>query len=157
MSDNSRVVVFTLDQRRFGVPLHSVERIISVVEVTPLPQTPAVVLGIINFHGRIVPVYNLRALIGLPSRELQISDQFIIAQTPLQTVALLTDEVIGLEDAEAIAVAVPTPDFVDGITANHDKFVFICDLQRFLSGEEQATLNASIKAWDMQNGRKCAG
>lgn len=152
MNDDSRMVVFTLDQQRFSVPLNSVERIISVVEVTPIPQAPVIVLGIINFHGMIVPVYNLRTLLGLPAREVQISDQFIIAQTPDQMVALHVDEVIGVEEAETIAVAVPAPEFVGGIARNQGTLVFICDIQRFLSGEEQATLNASIKAWDTKNG-----
>lgn len=146
MNDDSRVVVFTLDQRRFGIPLNSVERIVRVVEVTPVPQAPAVIRGIINFQGLIVPVFDLRALLGLPAREIQLTDQMIIAQTPAQTVALLTDEVTGVEDAETAAASVPAPSFVEGVVTNHNTLTFICDLQRFLSGDEQAMLNAALKA-----------
>ncbi|MDQ2687275.1 MAG: chemotaxis protein CheW [Armatimonadota bacterium] len=152
MNDDSRTVVFTLDQKRFGIPLHVVERIVQVVEVTPVPQAPAVILGIINVQGLIVPVFDLRALLGLPAREIQITDQIVIARTPSQMVALLVDEVRGVEDAETTAASVPAPDFVAGVVTNHDALIFICDLQRFLSGDEQATLNAALTARGTDNG-----
>ena len=152
MNDDSRMVIFTLEQKRFGIPLHVVERIVQAVEVTPVPQAPAVILGIINVQGLIVPVFDLRALFGLPAREMQITDQIVIAQTPSQTVALLADEVQGVEDAETTAMSVPAPDLVAGVVTNHDALIFICDLQRFLSGDDQATLNAALAARGTDHG-----
>ena len=151
MPDVSRLVVFILDQRRYGVPLGNVERIVQVVEVVPVPQAPSVVLGVINVHGLIVPVFNLRERLGLPAHEMQISDQFIIARTQSRTVALLADEVTGVEDVELPAADVSAAGFVEGVVQNHDALVFICDIERFLSGEEQVMLNASLSAVRMSD------
>jgi len=41
----AQLVVFTLDDRRYGLPLSAVERAVRMVDVTPLPQAPQIVLG----------------------------------------------------------------------------------------------------------------
>lgn len=146
MNDVSRFVVFTLDQRRFGVPLESVERVVQVVEVTPVPQAPAAVLGVINFQGVIVPVFNVRERLGLPAREMQINDFFLIARTQARAVALLADEVTGVETAETAAAPVPPDGFVESMGQHDSALLFICDIERFLSTDEQMTLNSSVTA-----------
>jgi purine-binding chemotaxis protein CheW len=69
------LVVFTLDARRYAVPLSTVERIIRAVEITPLPQAPEIVLGVINVQGRIIPVVNTRKRFRLPECDIRLSDQ----------------------------------------------------------------------------------
>ncbi|MBN1829042.1 MAG: chemotaxis protein CheW [Deltaproteobacteria bacterium] len=49
-------VVFTLDGNRYALSLSSVQRIVRVVEITPLPAAPEIVIGIINVQGKIIPV-----------------------------------------------------------------------------------------------------
>jgi purine-binding chemotaxis protein CheW len=48
-----------------------VERIVRVVEVTPLPKAPEIVLGVVNVQGQIIPVINIRKRFstGLKSHE----------------------------------------------------------------------------------------
>jgi purine-binding chemotaxis protein CheW len=45
------LVVFTLDDQRYALDLDSVQRSIRVVAITPLPEAPAIVLGIIDLGG----------------------------------------------------------------------------------------------------------
>lgn len=148
MNEASRLVVFTLDERRFGLPLSIVERIVHVVEITPVPQAPPVVLGVINLQGQILPVFHLRERLGLPPREMQISDQLIIARSQIRTVALLADSVVGVEEAEATAAMAPSSGFVDGVVQSLKTLLLICDIERFLTGEEQETLDAALPTGD---------
>jgi len=55
-----RILVFILDEQRYGLDLDAVDRVVRAVAVTLLPDAPEVVLGIINVQGRIVPVINMR-------------------------------------------------------------------------------------------------
>ncbi len=59
-------IVFTLDEQRYALHLSAVERVICVVEITPLPKAPEIVLGIINVGGQIIPVIDMRKRFRLP-------------------------------------------------------------------------------------------
>jgi purine-binding chemotaxis protein CheW len=83
-------VVFTLDERRYALYLPAVERVVPAVEVTPLPNAPEVVLGVINVQGRIIPVINVRKRFGLRERDIEPNDRFILARTSRHVVALAT-------------------------------------------------------------------
>ena len=60
MSQLQQLVGFALEGRNYAVSLAAVERIVHVVEVAPLPKAPEIVLGLINFAGRIIPVVDIR-------------------------------------------------------------------------------------------------
>ena len=83
-----RLVPFLLDDHRYALHLGVVERVIPAVEITPLPKAPEIVLGLINIRGKIIPTLNIRRRLQLPERETELTDHFIIANTPKRTVAL---------------------------------------------------------------------
>ena len=60
----NQLVIFTLDAQLYALPLASVQRVLHMVEVTPLPNAPEVVLGVIDLHGNIIPVMSM-LLLGL--------------------------------------------------------------------------------------------
>ncbi|HUF80182.1 MAG TPA: chemotaxis protein CheW [Burkholderiales bacterium] len=145
----NRVVVFTLGDRRYGLPLPAVERVVRMVDVTPLPQAPAIVLGVVNVRGRVIPVLNLRRRFRLPERGFALADQLIIARTARRAVALAVDAVGGvLEYSARQAVAardiVPGVQYTEGVVKLADGMVLIHDLDRFLSLEEEAALDGAI-------------
>ena len=151
MNSCVQLVLFALDEQRFALALSSVERIVRVVDVTPLPSAPPIVLGIINVKGEVVPVYDLRRRFHLPEREIDLADQLMIARTSRQTVALLVDSVSGvLEIAEEeIAPAekiLPEIEYVRGVVKLQDGLVLIHDLEQFLSDEEERILDEALKS-----------
>jgi len=81
MSESSQIVVFHLDDQRYGLYLTAIECVVRIVEVTPLPKAPAIVSAVINIQGKIVPVLDIRQRFRLPARPINLSDQMIIART----------------------------------------------------------------------------
>lgn len=71
MNELFKLVVFTLDNQKYALHLSAVETIIRAVEFTALPKTPKIVNGIINFHGKIIPLFNIRKRFNLPHKELE--------------------------------------------------------------------------------------
>lgn len=53
------LLVFKVDHHLYGLSVTSVVRIIEMVTITPLPGAPEVIEGIINFHGKTVPLMDL--------------------------------------------------------------------------------------------------
>ncbi|HEV2247142.1 MAG TPA: chemotaxis protein CheW [Terriglobia bacterium] len=146
----NQLVVFALDEQRYALHLSVVERIVKVVEVTPLPKAPEIVLGVVNLQGRIIPAVNIRKRFGLPGRDVNLSDQLIIASTSRRTVALVADSVSGVVERPASEVIaggkiLPGMEYVEGVAKLTDGMVFIHDLDRFLSLEEESKLDDAVK------------
>ena len=143
-----QLVAFILNDQRYALPLSAVERILRAVEITPLPQAPPIVLGIVNVGGRIIPVVNMRQRFRLPDREIEPRDQFILGQTGRRIVALVADEVSSvLERPERDVIAphdiLPGLEGVEGVVRLDDGVILIYDLSRFLSLEEESSLDAA--------------
>src|SRR4030043_457935 len=142
MDSLNQLVVFTLDDQRYALRLPSVERIVQVVEITPLPKAPGIVLGVVNVQGRVIPVVNIRKRFLLPERETNLGDQLIIANTSKRPVALLTDTVNEVieQSGESMITSeeiLPGMKYIEGVVKLKDGMILIHDLNKFLSLEEE--------------------
>jgi purine-binding chemotaxis protein CheW len=145
MSSVRQLVVFRLGDSRYALPLQTVERVVPVVEITPLPKAPPIVLGAVNLGGRILPVLDIRKRFRLPDRDLELEDQLIVARGSDRMVALLVDRVTGVvarpaHEVVAAATVAPGLDYVEGIAKLEDGLVLIHNLDTFLSLDEEAAL-----------------
>jgi len=143
------IVLFNLDELRYALYLLAVERVIPIVEITPLPKAPEIVMGIVNYHGEIIPVINIRKRFNLPAHEIKLSDQLIIARTTKRFVALVVDSVIGVHKLEHDQFVdtkeeFPYADYVTGIAKIENNIVLIHDLEKFLSLEEQHLIENAL-------------
>jgi purine-binding chemotaxis protein CheW len=153
-----KLVTFSLDDRKFALSVSAVQRIIRVVEVTALPKAPEIVIGIINMQGQVIPVFDIRRRFQLPVREMQLSDQLIIASTTKRTVALIVasvNDVIEIPE-EMIIVAeeiLPELEYVEGVMKTEGGMVVIHDLERFLSLPEEKALDEALEALNRDEGQ----
>ena len=150
MSESCHLLIFTLDDQRYALHLSAVDRTARMVEITPVPKAPGIVLGVITVQGRIVPVLNIRRRFGLAERKPGLGDHLIIARTAKRTVALAVDgvhDVIERPAGEIIppSAIVPGMEQVEGVVKLEDGLVFIHDLGGFLSLDEEQALEAAIE------------
>lgn len=150
MKGDVDLVIFTLDENRFALKLAAVERVVRVVEITPLPKAPDIVLGIIDVQGGIIPVIDVRKRFRFPERETQLNDQLVIARTAKRNVALLADDVTGVMACpkERIVKAekvVSGMEFVEGIVKIDAGMILIHDLDTFLSLDEENRLDDALR------------
>ena len=143
------LVVFTLDEQRYALHLSSVERIIPAVEITPLPQAPEIILGVIDVRGEILPVVNIRKRFRLPEREIDLRDQLILGQTSRRSVALVVDTVTGVIEGSNEKVItsdqiLPNLNYIEGVVKLDDGVILIHDLDKFLSLEEEKALDTAL-------------
>lgn len=145
------VLVFEVAGQRYGLPAADVRELLRAVTVVPLPKAPAIIAGVINLRGRIVPVLDIRRRFRLPAREAQHTDHLIIARAGERLVALRVDRATALvefsetEIEEAIGV-VPGAEYVAWMAKLSDDLVLIHDLRTFLSREESTELQDALVA-----------
>lgn len=145
-----RFVLLTVDVQTYALPLEVVDRIVRMVEITPLPGAPAVVEGVINIHDEIVPIVSIRKRLGLTSRPLEISDSLVVAHTRTKRLAIIAESVLGVVEHPADAIVSISdisrdPQHIEGVLKTNDGLVLIQDLDRFFSPEEEQSLDLALE------------
>jgi purine-binding chemotaxis protein CheW len=92
-----KYVVFALDDRRFGLPLLHVERIIAAPPLTRLPLSPREVRGVFDLRGDVLPVLDTRALLNLPESDPKV---LLVVHAHDRRLALTADRVDSIVDFE---------------------------------------------------------
>ncbi|MFZ2629763.1 MAG: chemotaxis protein CheW [Rugosibacter sp.] len=142
-------VAIGLDELRVALRLSAVERVVRAVYVSPLPDAPEIVSGVVNVQGRVVPVVNMRRRFRLAERPAALTDRLVIARTNQRPVALMADTVSGVleypePDIIAAASIFPGMAYVDGVVKLADGLILIHDLGRFLSLDEASALERAM-------------
>jgi purine-binding chemotaxis protein CheW len=140
-----QLVAFTLNRQPYALRLASVWQVLRMVEVTPLPKAPEIVLGVLSLHGVVVPVLSMRRRVGLTEVEASLTDQLIVADTASRRVALVVDAVTGVverttEEIIKVERVVPGAEYIDGITKLEEGLLYIHNLDLFLSQPEETQL-----------------
>ena len=106
----TEILEFTLGRERYAFPSSCVREVFRLSEITPLPGLPAHILGVINVRGRILSVVDIRRLLELPSTGLSNLNKAIILRSREMELAVLADEVRGVQviDADDEAGVLPT-------------------------------------------------
>ncbi|MDY6861397.1 MAG: chemotaxis protein CheW [Thermodesulfobacteriota bacterium] len=149
MNKSKQFVVFFLDNQKYALSLPDVKRAVRAVEITSLPEAPEIVSGVINIQGLITPVINIRKRFRLQEKEIDPKDRFIIADTSKRLVVLMVDEVEGVIESKSQEIVtgekiLPGMEYVEGVLKLEDGIVFIHDLSRFLSLEEDQKLDDAM-------------
>jgi len=79
------VVVFRAGAHCCAISAETVECVIPVVAIDAVPGAPRAVLGIINFHGTVVPVVDPRRRFGERGGELELGQKLILVNTPTRS------------------------------------------------------------------------
>lgn len=150
MAENNQLVVFILDEQQYALNLSCVERIVRAVEVTPLPDAPEEVLGVINVEGRVIPVLNTRKRLGLPERELELHDLFIIVSENGRTLALVADQVrpvleIPVQEVVSPDRVLPGTGYVQSVAKVDDGMIVVLTIEKALSFSDQKKVFAAIE------------
>lgn len=87
------VLVFRLDQERYGIELADVSAVLGTMRSTPVPESEAKLEGLINVNGTIRPVLNLRFLLDLPAARQNTSAYFLLLRQKQRELSLKVDEI----------------------------------------------------------------
>ena len=65
----SQLLVFFLGEERYGLEVEKIQEVVEAEELFYVPRAPANILGAINFHSQVVPVFDLGGFLGLAEEE----------------------------------------------------------------------------------------
>lgn len=144
---SGKFLTFTLADECYGVEVLKIREIIRMQKITPVPQMPIHVKGVINLRGKVIPVVDLRVKFNLEAAEATERTCIIVVDVDggqgvnslLGLVVDAVEEVLNVTDAEVE----PSPDFGTrlstecclGIAKIKDSVKTLLDIEKVVSGE----------------------
>lgn len=95
---NNVFVTFNISNEIFGINVLTVQEIIGMVHITPVPCTNASFKGVINLRGRVVPVVDMRVMFRLEEKLYDASTVIIITDVCDKSAGLIVDAVLDVLD-----------------------------------------------------------
>jgi purine-binding chemotaxis protein CheW len=111
-------VLFRLAGTSYAVPSDAVQRLEMVEHVTPVPNAPPFVDGVVFSRGRVVPAVNLRRRFGLDRAPYDAQTRLIVVSLADRVVGLIVDSAREFVTIPADAVQ-PPPDALGGTGGNY--------------------------------------
>src|SRR5688572_969465 len=151
---SGKFLTFTLADECYGVEVLKIREIIRMQKITPVPQMPEHVKGVINLRGKVIPVVDLRIKFNLPAAEATERTCIIVVdvdsgQGVNQLLGLIVDaveEVLNVTESEVE----PSPDFGTrlssecclGIARIKDSVKTLLDIEKVVSSELEGANNS---------------
>jgi len=141
-SAGGQYLTFALGQEEYGVEILKVQEIKGYPVITPIPNTPAHVKGVMNLRGTIIPVVDLRMRLGMAEAQSTRCTVIVVVKVGSKTVGLVMDSVSDVLDIPQADIQ-PTPDFgaavdtgfISGMAKAGDRVVVLLDIETVLRGE----------------------
>ncbi len=146
------VNLFVIEDQFYAIPINFISRVVRAVEITEVPSAPDYLLGIVDYHGSIVPVLNLRNLLKLTDKEIDIDHRIMFLDIWGKQAAIVVDRVYGIislndkyaADEDPILYH---PDIKQIVSLEHG-IVFLLDFEQLLKHSDEQLLNRLIQEKD---------
>jgi len=146
-SGSQQFLTFRLAQEEYGVPILRVQEIKGYSAVTPIPNSPSHVRGVMNLRGAVMPVLDLRSRFGMEQADTTKFTVIVVVNVAKKIVGLVVDAVNDVLDCDSKSIE-PCPSlgsdvdtsFLTGMAKQGDRLVALLDLERVFGVE--ATLAA---------------
>jgi purine-binding chemotaxis protein CheW len=133
-----QILVLEMAGAEYGFPADTVKEIVRLVEITPVPESPGFLKGVIDYRGDIAVVIDLAARLNLGEAASGLSTQIIIVNVSDHLVGLVVDQVldiISVDKTEILAARDELPlseDLVTGAYEDGERLLVLLDLTKIL-------------------------
>jgi purine-binding chemotaxis protein CheW len=143
--ETQQFLTFLLEDQEYGLEIFKIREIRGYSPITPIPNVPSHVRGVMNLRGTVLPVVDLRMKFHLPEVEYNKFTVIVIATVGEKTVGLLVDAVsdvltVGLDairEAPDFGTAVDTR-FINGVFQSKERLAVALNLEELLTESELA-------------------
>jgi len=143
MEKDFQIVGFRIGQETFGLPIGIVREIVRVPEITPVPNAPIYIEGVINLRGRIIPVVDLRKRFGGDIAELNKKSRVVVVELESRVVGLIVNSASEVLRIPPSDIEPPQNifqegeiNFITGVGKLKGRLVMLLDLSKILEGVE---------------------
>ncbi|MCP5002886.1 MAG: chemotaxis protein CheW [Planctomycetes bacterium] len=138
-----KFLTFVLSEEVYGIKIHKVREIMAVIDITPIPQSPDYLKGVINLRGKVIPVIDLRLKFSMPETEFTHETCIIVVEFDSKHIGIVVDSVSEVIEIKNDQVG-DTPQFgqdldtsfIMGLGKVKEKIIILLDIDNVLSSDE---------------------
>jgi purine-binding chemotaxis protein CheW len=138
-----RYLAFDLGETTFGMPLANVREVDRIPTITPVPNTPAWLLGAANLRGQICSVVDLAGFLEINQDHPPRDARLVLTRAGSMEMSLLIDRLRDIRELPDGAIRLPSsriPDrvarYLSGVCAGDGRLTLILDTPRLLHSPE---------------------
>jgi chemotaxis protein CheZ len=140
---------FIMNNNEYTIPILKVQEIINMPQLTKMPQAPYYIEGITNLRGRVIPIVNLKKLVGLNGSD-SIGEKVIVVTSGRITFGVLVDGITGVVNIEESEIE-PTENImkshieqVSGVAKVDDRLITILDTKKLIPVEDMSIFEEEV-------------
>ncbi len=150
-------VLFTLAEATYALPTSAIRQLDLVGAVTPVPNAPPYLAGIVSVRGEVLPAVDLRTRFGFPRGERTLRSRLLVVRAGERTVGFIVDTAREFAHIPPEAIHAP-PDTIAGGTRRYlrgvaqlaDRLVLVLEAAELFSADEDRALTAPADAGAQQ-------
>ena len=147
-----KYLTFSLEHEEYGISILKVREIIGMMTVTPVPQTPEYVKGVINLRGKVIPVADLRLKFGIAPMEYTERTCIIVVEIASEgrkiSMGIVVDSVsevmniksADIEDTPNFGTSLNTA-YILGMAKSGQGVKILLDIDKVMSSEDMANMS----------------
>jgi purine-binding chemotaxis protein CheW len=146
-----QVVGFKLGEEEFVLDILKVQEIIKLVDITPVPNSPDFVEGVINLRGKVIPIVSLRKRFGFQDKEKDSQTRIIVVEIEKKLVGFIVDHVTEVLRIPSSTIEPPPPlvskigsEYLKGVGKLDERLLIVLDVDKILSVEEKNAIQKSF-------------
>ena len=148
-SDTLEIIAFRLHDQEFCVKTTTIREIRGWAPSTPIPHSPADVLGVMNLRGTVIPIIDLAHKLGMKSTVANERSAIVVAEVHNMVIGLVVDRVSDILTVRGDQVQ-PVPEittsfdksYAEGIIANETGMICFLNLARMFKEREMEDVAA---------------
>lgn len=140
-----QLVVFSLGDGEYGLPITQVHEIIRFAEPRPVASDTPWIRGVISLRGRIIPVYDLGARLGVPN-DGAAGTKIVIVETDTGMAGIIVDdveEVLTVRDDQVGDVPAAGSACLEAIAKIDDRLVVLLSADGIVGGTDPSAVAAA--------------
>ena len=146
-----KLLIFHIGADRYGLRLRDVVRVVPQLELKHVPLAPDAVAGLMDFHGRSVPVIDLCRASGLPAGADHFDTRIIVVdyrapeepQDRSHLLGLRAERVLGVQDVDETRLSssgVQAAPFLGQVASDARGMLQLVELEQLLPASLRAML-----------------
>jgi purine-binding chemotaxis protein CheW len=141
-----RFLSFQLEGESYCMEILKVRELMGMTDITPLPQTPPFIRGVINLRGQIIPIVDLRLKFGLQFREYTKRTSIIVCEVDCGEKVMMGLVVDSIHEVVSVPPEKITnlpyinakikADYIKGVATTQDGIKIMLDVEKVLNDNE---------------------
>jgi purine-binding chemotaxis protein CheW len=146
-AEGHQFLTFRLQEEEYGIEILRVQEIKGFSRVTPIPNTPRFVRGVLNLRGEVVPILDLRTRFNMPETEYNQFTVIIVVNVASKIVGLVVDAVSDVLNVGSREIE-PVPDlgsaidisYLTGMAKAGERLITLLNIDKLIDPESKISM-----------------